>query len=392
MKKFIAIPIIFFLLSLAILVGALVYSHTNFFGAGVNQSRLKVKAVPAAVESEQNKFAKEVASERAPEPLAQPLTPRRPAETEEVSMIAVGDLMLSRNVAAKIKKFKDFNYPFASTSAYLKSADFVFGNLESPITLGPIVPTGSFTFHADPGAEAALAAANFKVLSLANNHLPNYGAVGIADTIKYLNEAGIAYTGAGQNLVEASLPARLDFKGIKFAFLAYNDSDVVPPGYGAAAGRAGTALMDITKMQAAVSAVKKQADLIIVSMHSGKEYTEGLTRSQTEFARAAVDAGAELVLGHHPHVTQRVEKYKDKYIFYSLGNFVFDQMWSEETRRGAAVKFYFNVAGLLRAEVQPMVIMDYARPVLAEQKIAEAIYQRLKIEPTESFIKLIIND
>jgi poly-gamma-glutamate synthesis protein (capsule biosynthesis protein) len=329
-----------------------------------------------------------------PSRVSEPLERQLPAVSDppEVSLIAVGDIMLSRNVADKIRKHNDFNYPFASTSAWLKSADAVFGNLESSITPGPVVPTGSFTFHADPGAEAALAAANFKVLSLANNHLPNYGPKGIADTIMYLDQAGVTHTGAGKNPAEASLPALLEIKRIKFAFLAYNDSDVVPPGYGAAGNRAGTALMDPAKMQASVREAKKQADLVIVSMHSGKEYTEELSKSQIEFARAAVDAGAELVIGHHPHVTQRVEKYKDKYIFYSLGNFIFDQMWSEETRRGITVKFYFNLAGLAQAEIRPVVIMDYARPVLAEQKTAEAIFQRLRIEPSDSFIKLKFAD
>ena len=319
------------------------------------------------------------------------LSAGRPADFSkaEATMIAVGDIMLSRNVAAKISKYGDFDYPFASTSAMFNSVDFVFGNLESPITQGPRVPTGSFIFHADPGVENALAAANFKILSLANNHLPNYGAKGIADTIKYLDVVGIAHAGAGKNLAVASRPAFLEIKGIRFAFLAYNDRDVAPFGYGAATSSAGTALMDLAAMQAAVGDAKKIADLVIVSMHSGREYTEELTAAQTEFAHAAIDAGAELVLGHHPHVTQRVEKYRGKYIFYSLGNFIFDQMWSEETRRGIAVKFYFNRSGTMRAEVQPFLIMDYSRPVPAQQKIAEAVFQRLQIAPTDDFIRLL---
>lgn len=373
MKKFIVIPISFLALSLAVFTWLLIF-----------QAPMIDKPVPIVKESIKNKLVEEII----PEPTAESDVTIQSSRAMEVSMIAVGDIMLSRNVAAKIKKFKDFNYPFASSSVFLHSADFAFGNLESPITPGPAVPTGSFTFHADPGAEVALAAANFKILSLANNHLPNYGAAGIADTIKHLDETGIAHAGAGNNLATAGLPAFLEIKGIKFAFLAYNDSDVVPPGYGASEKRAGTALMDITKMPAAVISAKKQADFVIVSMHSGKEYTEDLSPSQTAFAHAAVDAGAELVLGHHPHVTQRVEKYNDKYIFYSLGNFIFDQMWSEETRRGVAVKFYFAKNGLVRAEVVPTLIMDYARPVLAEQKTAESIFQRLRIEPGESLIKL----
>jgi poly-gamma-glutamate synthesis protein (capsule biosynthesis protein) len=377
MKRFIAIPIGFLALALIASIGALAY-----------QSSLTARAVPLVRESKPNGSAGTIVPEKRPSPVAPESGLSRPTEPQEVSLIAVGDIMLSRNVAAKIKKFKDFNYPFASTSALLRGADAVFGNLESPITPGPVVPTGSFTFHADPGAEIALAAANFRILSLANNHMPNYGLKGIADTIKYLDEVGIAHTGAGNDLTAASLPAFLEIKGIKFAILAYNDSDVVPPGYGASEKRAGTALMDVAKMKEAVSRAKQQADLVVVSMHSGKEYTEELTNSQMTFAHAAVDAGAELVLGHHPHVTQRAEKYKDKYIFYSLGNFIFDQMWSEETRRGVAVRFYFKAGGLTKAEVCPIVIFDYARPVLAEQKTAEEIFGRLRIEPTDGAVIL----
>jgi poly-gamma-glutamate synthesis protein (capsule biosynthesis protein) len=391
MKKLRLIPIGFLVFSLAATGTILTCAYAGFFGARENPNS-ETKMMSGLILDATNTAAGVVVAES---PEASSSGSSKPVEAKlqaEATFIAVGDIMLSRNVAAKIKKHSDFGYPFASTSVMLRGADFAFGNLESPITPGPTVPTGSFTFHADPGVEKALATANFKILSLANNHLPNYGRKGIEDTIKYLGAAGIAHTGAGKDLAEASAPALFEIKGIKFAFLAYNDSDVVPPGYGAADGRAGTALMDIKNMQTAVSSVKQQADFVIVSMHSGSEYTEEITKSQTEFARAAVDAGAELVLGHHPHVTQRVERYKDKYIFYSLGNFIFDQMWSEETRRGAAVKFYFRRTGLLRAEVMPTRIMDYARPVLAEQKTAEEIFARLRIKQTDGLVTLVTAD
>lgn len=323
------------------------------------------------------------AAPKAPEEVNKP----RPAAEPTASFIAVGDIMLSRNVAAKMKKYRDVNYPFASTTAFLNSADFAFANLEAPITAGPVVPTGSFTFHADPGAETALAAANFKILSLANNHLPNYGREGIADTLKYLSQAGIASAGAGLDEAAAYAPAFIEARGYKFAFLAENDSDVVPPAYGASAARAGTALIDLAKMKRAVAEANERADFVIVSMHSGKEYTEELTEAQTGFARAAIDAGADLVIGHHPHVVQRVEKYKGKYIFYSLGNFVFDQMWSEDTRRGVAARFIFGRGGVERINLTAVLIEDYARPRPLTGPAAEAVFKRLRVSADDKIIE-----
>lgn len=300
-------------------------------------------------------------------------------ENREVSLIAVGDIMMSRTVAKKIKAKKDINYPFLKIKDYLKSADLVFANLEAPITAGPDVPTGSMVFHNDPGAEKALAAANISIVSLANNHTPNYGQRGLLDTFKYLKAAGIKYAGAGKDEAEAFAPAVFEARGLKFALLAYNDSDVVPDSYGASSKRAGTALMNLAKMRQAVKAVRPKVDFVIVSMHSGKEYTETLTKSQTDFAHAAIEAGAELVIGHHPHVVQRVEKYKDKYILYSLGNFVFDQMWSEDTKRGMTAKIIFKKTGVSKIEFLPVKIEDYAQPRPLTGQEAEAVGKRLRL-------------
>lgn len=286
--------------------------------------------------------------------------------------------MLSRNVAKKIKSHNDFNYPFLKTRDYLKSGDLVFGNLESPITPGREIQTGEIVFRADPGVETALAETGFSVFSLANNHTPNFGEKGLKDTFKYLDQAGIKYAGAGENEEEAGSPVYLERKGIKFAFLAYNAPDVVPESYFANNSHAGTALMDIPKMTKSVSEAKQKADFVIVSMHAGNEYVQKPNQSQINFAHAAVDAGAELVIGHHPHVIQTVEKYKDKYIFYSLGNFVFDQMWSEATREGVIAKLIFNKDGITKIEFTPVLIEDYCQPKILEGKEAEEVLKLLE--------------
>lgn len=302
-----------------------------------------------------------------------------PLENSEVSLIAVGDIMTSRNVAKKIREYNDPDYPFLKVGDYLRSADIVFGNLETPITPGPVVQTGTMIFHTDPGIEESLKKANFSILSLANNHTPNYGEKGLKDTFMFLKKAGIDYVGAGKDDNEAYSPVYLESKGIKFAFLAYNDKDVVPTGYKAGKDHAGTAFMDTNRMIESIKEAKQNADFVIVSMHSGIEYKAKPSARQTDYAHAAIDSGAEMVIGHHPHVVQTVEKYKGKYVFYSLGNFIFDQMWSRETRMGLAVKIFFTKSGVERVEYDPILIEDYSQPRFAEGAEKEEVIKRLGI-------------
>ncbi len=299
------------------------------------------------------------------------------ATTSEVSLIAVGDISYSRGIASTIKKQGDWNYPLQKVKKYLQSGDLVFANLETAITSGREVLNGEMVFRSDPQTALVLAEAGFSVLSLANNHTPNWGEEGLLDTFKYLNQAGLNYVGAGKNLKDAYRPLYLEKNGLKFAFLAYNDSDVVPDYYGAGSERAGTALMNIEKMKSAVQEARTKVDFVIVSMHSGQEYTAHASSRQTKFAHTAIDAGADLVIGHHPHVVQNMEEYHGKFIFYSLGNFVFDQNWSSNTSQSLILKVYFNQQGLKEISFVPVVIKNNCQPQLADSIIAQNIFQRL---------------
>ena len=296
---------------------------------------------------------------------------------EEVSLVAVGDISFSRGVERIVKKQKDINYPFLKIRDYLKSADLVFGNLETPITQGSEIPDFEMIFRSNPGTEKALKQGGFSILSLANNHTPNFGEKGLKDTFNFLKNAGIKYVGAGQNEQEAYKPIYVEKRGIKFAFLAYNDTDVVPAYYEASANRLGTAFMRIDKMTKAVKEAKQKADFVIVSMHAGIEYVDKPNDSQVNFAHTAIDAGANLVIGHHPHVVQTLEKYKGKYIFYSLGNFVFDQMWSQKTKEGLAIKVYFTKDGINKISFLPVVMENFAQPRMTNKSETEKILQRL---------------
>ncbi len=299
-------------------------------------------------------------------------------ETKPVSIIFVGDIMLSRNVDAKIKKYKDYNYPYKNVKDYLKTGDLVFGNLETALTPGKAIQTNQMTFRADPENAKVLKENGFDILSLANNHTPNFGEKGLKDTIGYLEKAEIKYVGAGNDSL-AKAPATSTLNGLKFAFLAYNSPDVVPSTYQAGATRYGTNFIDIAKMQEAVKKAKINNDFVIVSMHAGVEYKNTPNQYQTTFAHSAIDAGADLVVGHHPHVIQTVEKYKGKYIIYSLGNFIFDQMWSQNTREGIIAKITFDKTDVINTEFKPVIIYDYSQPKIVDGKDAERIMKKLQI-------------
>ncbi|HPL56343.1 MAG TPA: CapA family protein [bacterium] len=299
-------------------------------------------------------------------------------QSEEVSLVAVGDVSYSRAVERMVKKNGSTLYPFLRVQDYLKSADLVFGNLETPITPGETIPDFNMMFRSNPGTEQALKEVGFSIVSLANNHTPNFGAKGLSDTFKYLDDVGVKYVGAGENIQRANEAIFVEEKGIKFAFLAYNDDDVVPPSYQAGEGQAGTAFMNTQTMVEAVKQAKPKADYVIVSMHSGNEYVAEPNDSQVNFARTAVDAGADLIIGHHPHVVQTMEKYKNKFIFYSLGNFVFDQPQMEQTKQGLAVKIIFSKDQIERISFLPTYTEVIGQPRVANANEAEKILQRLK--------------
>ncbi|MDD5638802.1 MAG: CapA family protein [Candidatus Pacebacteria bacterium] len=314
-----------------------------------------------------------------------------PIKKEEVSLIAVGDISYSRGVERIVKKQNDINYPFLKIGDYLKNADLVFGNLETPITEGREINDFEMIFRSNPLTKKALKLNNFSILSLANNHTPNFGEKGLKDTFFYLEKEGIKYVGAGENEKTAYQPVYIEKKGIKFAFLAYNDSDVVPLSYKATENFAGTAFMETEKMIEAVKEAKQKSDFVIVSMHSGNEYVNKPNSSQVNFAHSAIDAGADLVIGHHPHVVQILEKYKDKYIFYSLGNFIFDQQASE-TRKGLMIKVYFTKDEITKISLLPIIMKNLAQPEIADINEAKKILQRLNFPTSKQNIYFKNND
>jgi poly-gamma-glutamate synthesis protein (capsule biosynthesis protein) len=259
-----------------------------------------------------------------------------------ITLIAVGDVMLGRSVNAKMRKLNDFHYPFLKTAAFLKAADLTFANLESPFYDDcPTTNTGMI-FCADPKAIAGLVFAGIDVTNLANNHIQNYGEEGVNLTQKILQENSITPLGLDQNLVVKEI------KGTRFGFLGFD----LTSGY------------QEEKIIEAVQENSLRVDLLIVSFHLGNEYAKQPSSNQVELAHQIIEAGADLILGHHPHVIQPTEEYQEKLIVYSMGNFVFDQPWSEETKQGLVGIFTFQDKKLIKTEFKEVYIRDYSQPEL----------------------------
>jgi poly-gamma-glutamate synthesis protein (capsule biosynthesis protein) len=221
-------------------------------------------------------------------------------------------------------------------------------------------------FGAETKAIEGLKNAGFDLVNLANNHFSNQGKAGMNYTFDLLNQYGIGYFGAGTNETKAHAPAIKTVNGIEIAFLGYSDRDVLPGNSIAISDTPGLAPMDIDQAKIDILNAKKIADLVMVSMHSGTEYTPFSNNKQISFARSAIDAGANLVFGHHPHVVQGYEHYKGKLIIYSLGNFIFDQAWSKETQQGLATKLTFEGENLVTMNLIPLRIKNWCQPTPLE--------------------------
>ena len=288
-----------------------------------------------------------------------------------VTLLACGDVLLSRTVADMIERY-GYRWPFRHVRDLVSSADLAFCNLENPASfLGSPYPgkPSNVTFRASPGALFGLAWAGFDVVSLANNHMNDYGPAAIRETLDYLDLLGIARAGAGVDEASARTPAVLDVRGTRVAFLAYAEESwsVLP----ATADRPGVALADRVRLAADIAALRQgsRPDYVIVSVHWGEEHSRYPSPAQREFGRAAIDAGADLVLGHHPHVLQTLERYGEGLIVYSLGNFVFD-MTSDSTYDTAALQVSLDGGRVRDAWIIPLRIerRDYApRPAFPEE-------------------------
>jgi len=204
----------------------------------------------------------------------------------------------------------------------LAGADIAMVNLECPITVRGVRVPKPYNFRMPPRYTRLLSGAGIDIVSLANNHIFDYGKEGLFDTISYLDSAGVRHVGAGRNQEEAYRPVVYRIGGHAVAYLAYYGGGESP---GAGKNRPGVARRDLGLVTAALKAVRTDscATYVVVNLHWGTEKAERPDPAQRAFARALIDAGADAVIGHHPHVLQGIERYRAGVIVYSLGNFVF---------------------------------------------------------------------
>ncbi len=291
----------------------------------------------------------------------------------DITIAAVGDIMLGGRTAPFLRQFGP-DYPFRDVMPVLQAADIIAGNLESPIsTRGVAVKNKKFTLRAEPLAARALKSAGVRVVSLANNHCMDFGPLALEDTIDALNENDILFTGAGMDLDEARAPAIVKVKGKTLAFLSY--SLTFPLEFFASAGQPGTAPGYADFVKADIEKVRSRADLVIVSFHWGAELLTAAKDYQIDLGHRAIDWGADVVLGHHPHVLQEIEIYKGRLIAYSLGNFVFGSE-SNRTNESMILLLTFRDNSLVKVEAVPIDVNNYRvryQPKLLSGKAAEEV-------------------
>lgn len=280
-------------------------------------------------------------------------------EPRAVTIAAVGDVMLARTVGSSIES-RGPAAPFAGVAPLLRSADIAVANLECTISSGGQPAAKGFTFRAPPLAVDSLVAGGLDVVSLANNHSLDYGESALAETVAVLDARGIAHAGAGANDAAAHAPAVVERNGLRIAFLAYADVPVEWQGFDtrswtAGAATPGIAWLDVPRMRVEIAAARTVADIVVVFLHFGIEDQYSPTAIQVAEARAAIDAGALLVVGSHPHVLQPVERHGAGLIAYSMGNFVFDGP-DNPTNESAILTAELTPAGVSSYRLIPVVI------------------------------------
>ncbi len=310
-----------------ILFVALALSLKIFSGYAGKQTAVPVTSQTAAEQ-------KTEAVKAPPEPVKAVVEEKKP---EPLTVVAVGDILLGRGVGMRLdRQNKGYIYPFEKAAGLLKEGDVVFGNLEESITssthsLAGVADGGKYILKNDVKALEGIKYAGFNILNLANNHILDYYDRGLYDTLELLDKEKIAHSGAGKNLEEARKPALLEKKGMKVGILSYTDmAELVYKGnpplkFAASEDRYGVAPIKYEYIEEDIGKLRKDTDLLIISLHWGQEESFDILPEQRELAHKLIDAGADMILGHHPHQFQGIEMYKGKPVVYSMGNFIFDQ-------------------------------------------------------------------
>ncbi len=278
----------------------------------------------------------------------------------DASVVVGGDVMFARNMPGVLSSVES---PFQNVENVTGSADLFLINFENAATSSDSAVKGDVPLKCDPSYVPLAKGNNNTVAVLANNHLFDYGVSGMQDTLKYLDEAGIKHTGAGDNQTQASMPVSSEINGRNITIINYMDSnnfkeysnEVMPQANGSNPGY--SAYNSQLAKQQIQDAKANGSDNVIVYFHFGNEYSQSPNEDQIKMAHEVIDDGADVVLGAHPHVTQGIEVYNGKPIFYSLGNFVFDQQ-NTVTHSAYIVEIDF-VNDTEECTVYPIIISGY---------------------------------
>jgi poly-gamma-glutamate capsule biosynthesis protein CapA/YwtB (metallophosphatase superfamily) len=314
-------------------------------------------------------------------PSAIPVVPTSPTPTpntgagSQVKLSFVGDVLLASRVEDEMKKF-GYDYPYSAVKDYLQKADYTVANLESPFTTRGEAQVKQYAFRSSPLAIPALVQSGIDMVNLANNHILDYGEVGLLDTMKELDKAGIRRIGAGADADEAYKPIIVDKQGIKIAFLGFSR---VVPDQSWKAGKNHPGVAETYSHVVPVESIKKareQADLVVVIAHWGIEREDNPDKNQKELAHRYIDAGADLIVGGHPHVVQGFEQYKGKWIAYSLGNFIFTLNPNSKTWNSMILEATCTKEKQCELQVVP-VITKLAKPELMAPEQGAALLEHL---------------
>lgn len=269
------------------------------------------------------------------------------APQEEIRLTFAGDILLDGFVGDQIAKY-GVDFPFAKVAPVLQKADFAFANLETPVSVRGAAASKTFAFRSKPAALAGLSKAGIDGVTVANNHILDYGRTAMLDTLVHLDKNNIGHTGAGANIGEAFKPYVKTVKGKRIAVIGTSRVLPDPSWY---AGKNSPGAASAYKTEPLLSAIKKSAkdnDYTVVYIHWNQEFKDYPEAYARKLAKQMIDSGADIILGAHSHCLMGIEYYKHKPIYYSLGNFVFNRSTrgGDKTLHSMLVNFSVTPSGI----------------------------------------------
>ncbi len=305
------------------------------------------------------------------------------AEAESNKKLVIGfmgDVMLGRGVNEAVDKNNSYTYPLGDLLPIIKKNDINIINLETTFTSSQDAANKVFTFKAGPGKVQVLKLAGIDIANLANNHILDFGKLGMRQTIETLDKAGILHVGAGGDIDQASKPVILEKKGIKIAVLGYTDNE---PGWRAAKSTPGINYVrvgDIEKIRNDIAGLKKQVDFVIVSIHWGPNMRQRPSEEFKLFAHKIIDAGADIIHGHSAHIMQGIEMYKSKLILYDTGDFIDDYVVDPVLRNDQSFLYLVTVdkKNIKNIKLVPVLIKNY-QVNLAKANDYKSIIKRIRL-------------